>query len=359
MDPHVDVAAADDAEWDVALDVHVERQNGLRWCWAAVAKGIVEYYGGPRRRQCEYATEFLRQTRSCCGDEGSPRCDVEYPVDAVLRRHGMDAPPAFARPVSLQTLRRELERDRPVVALISYPHTFHAVVISGVSVRDARIRFNDPDDHRRCASLSAHTFATAYAEGAAWAYTLFTRPGRFRTGKRNVSFLHEPLPDGGAPRAEIPGPDRFPMKVAYYSLDVRRLAAGDGIESAQVDPYRASTLFTDDPRNDSWFERGLEALRNDVIERVDAGYTVRLVQCMNVLLTALWFVWAGDPARRRGDHYLIIPPAPYYLEEGREYTAAELSDAVRKPANIALRSLPVFEEMKARLEREAVDPPEM
>ena len=42
--------------WDAALDLELERQIGLRWCWAATAKGIVDYYGGPVLPQCRYAT---------------------------------------------------------------------------------------------------------------------------------------------------------------------------------------------------------------------------------------------------------------------------------------------------------------
>jgi len=354
MEPH-DVAVAGDAEWDVALDVHVERQNGLRWCWAAVAKGIVEYYGGPRRRQCEYATQFLRQTRSCCGEERSARCDVEYPVDLVLRHYRMDAPPALAGPVALRTIRRELERDRPVVALMRYPLSFHAIVISGVNVERARLRYSDPGDGPNPGSLDAQTFTAAYGAGGEWAYTLFTRARRDEMPA--VSLLYDRVRDLGRPPNEVRRPERLRMNAPLYHADVRRLAAGDGLETAQLAAGGMSALFRDDPRNSSWLERGLERMHGDIVARLDAGYTVRMVQCMNVHLTALWFVWAGDPAAPRGDHYLVVPPAPYFVEEGREYTATELSDAARKPAQAALNSIPVFEEMEARLKREAVARP--
>ena len=55
-----DFAERYELHWDASIDFALERQIGRHWCWAAVAKGIVEHYGGPRRHQCQYATQFLR-----------------------------------------------------------------------------------------------------------------------------------------------------------------------------------------------------------------------------------------------------------------------------------------------------------
>jgi|GEM_PF-6127479 len=337
--------------WDVALDVHVERQNGLKWCWAAVAKGIVEYYGGPVRRQCEYATEFLRQTATCCGAERTPRCDVDYPVDLVLRRYGMEAPPPLPRPIALETIRRELERDRPIVALMRFAHGFHALAITGVHVERRLIRFSDPDPRSSVAFLDAQAFAGAYRGEGRWTYTLFTRPARPPAERPAVSLLRDRMPYQHD-LDRHPKRPAFPMTVASYRVDLPALAGGDGMRTAQLSE-RPYTLFEDDGRNWSALEQGLAEVRDEVVERLDAGYEVRLVHCFAAHLWALWFVWSGDPAARRREHYLVIPPAPYYLDEGREYTASEIDEAARGPARIALASVPVVEQMWARLEQES------
>ena len=46
--------------------------------------------------------------------------DVAHDVDSVLHHFGVYAPPPYRRAIGLQTLRRELERDRPVVALMRF-----------------------------------------------------------------------------------------------------------------------------------------------------------------------------------------------------------------------------------------------
>ena len=171
--------------WDAALDLVLERQIGLNWCWAATAKGIVDYYGGPQLPQCRYATHFLNQTESCCdGNEQSPRCDVAYDVDSVLRHFGLYAPPPFRRPVHLVTLRRELERDRPVVALMRFRDgTVHALAITAVDVTEQRIGFSDPWYGPQPDSRAAHVFANDY-EGGAGGSTRSSRARRARNPTR-------------------------------------------------------------------------------------------------------------------------------------------------------------------------------
>jgi hypothetical protein len=339
--------------WDTALDVQLERQNGLNWCWAAVTKGIVEYYGGPILEQCEYATRFLRQTISCCGAETEARCDAPFPVDEALAAYGHFAPPPYRRPIGLSALRRELERDRPIVALMSFPRSFHAVAITAVHLAERRIGFCDPLLGAGRSDLDAETFATAYGCGGRWAYTMLTRPAS--TAPRGaVSFLRERLPE---PLRRVPQGGSRPMDIPFYEADLAALADGTGLQTAARHPDRSVALFADDRAGASFVELGIAALRDEIEARLEVGYEVRLVQCFAVKLTVLWFVRPGESSRR-SDHYLVLPPAPYYLESGREYGAPELAASLAAPARIAVRSQEATAAFLARLDRETALQPE-
>ncbi len=219
--------------WDVAIDVALERQIGLNWCWAAIAKGIVEHYGGPRRKQCRYATTFLRQRRTCCGRAiPPPRCDAAHDLDTVLARYDVFAPPPVYRPVRLETLRRELDRDRPVVALFRFPSAVHAVAIRAVSVAGRRIGFADPWYGPQPAAMDAQAFAQAYERRGTWFYTILTRPrGRARTAPR-VSLLRDRAPRHDVAARAAPVGDEA-VEIDLYEADPAQLARGDGLRSAE------------------------------------------------------------------------------------------------------------------------------
>ncbi len=343
------------APWDVELDLDVERQNGPNWCWAAVAKGIVEYYGGPVRRQCEYATYFLGQTATCCGAETQPRCDAPYPIDEVLRHHDVFAPPSFRRAVSLETLRRELERDRPVVALIAYATGFHAVAIRAVNVRERLIGFADSLSRTGRSRSDAAAFGGAYASTGRWSHTILTRPPGAAPNVPLVSLLRDRMPRERFVSAEPANAAGGPVTLPFYEADLARLADGTGISTAEPRPQYDYAWTGLDARTWTWLEEGLDQLREEILARIAAGYDVRLLQCFAVKLTALWFLKSRE-ASRRGDHYLLVPPVAAYAEAGREYTASELSAAVQDAARNQLAHAPAIGAWFARLDRESVEP---
>ncbi|HEV2737187.1 MAG TPA: papain-like cysteine protease family protein [Candidatus Elarobacter sp.] len=345
--------------WDAAVDLVLERQIGLNWCWAATAKGIVDYYGGPKLPQCRYATHFLDQAESCCdGNEQSPRCDVACDVDSVLRHFGLFAPPPFRRAVHLATLRRELERDRPVVALMQFRDgTVHALAITAVDVAEQRIGYSDPWYGPQPDSRDAHEFSNDYEGGGRWIYTILTRPPRSQPDAA-ISFLH----------------DEFGEEQRWLSYHARRTSTalnldvyviGPGPLAAGEDPQTAERLaectvsLEPAPRDDpSRLERVLLGMRDDIDARRARGFNVRLLRVPSVMLTALWFVREDALAGPNADaHFVPVEPAPYFLEAGQEYTLREFRELLVEPARHALRSHDINRAFIERLDRETEHAP--
>ena len=330
----------DEPRWDASLDFALERQNGLNWCWAAVAKGIVDYYGGSPRKQCEYATTFLRQEKSCCGRSvPPPRCDVAHDVDTVLAQCDVLASPLH-RPVKLETLRRELERDRPVVALFRFPSAVHAVVICAVGVAEDRIGFCDPWFGPALAHLDASTFAKAYAGRGAWFYTVLTRPPHGAERRATVSLLRDRLPRRDADHRPRSKERSKPVEIDLYELDALRLANGAGLLSAErvARESFALNLLHDGGDASLRLQRELTALREEIDARLETGFDVRIVRCFALKLEALWFTDPSDTDHRR-DHYVAIPRVPYYLEAGREYGVGDMTSALVHAARTCVSSI--------------------
>jgi hypothetical protein len=345
--------AAYEPRWDASVDLVLERQNGLNWCWAAVAKGIVEHYGGPIRKQCQYATQFLRQKKSCCR-AGAPRpvCDVAHDVDSVLVHYGMFAAPPFHRPVSLATVRRELERDRPVVALIRFPELVHAVIIDAVDVVNRRVGVLDPKKRPVRKDLDFATFQHAYAENGRWFYTILTRPPATGARLTKVSLLRDRMHEED--RGVMSAPDRRSesLEIDLYEADPFRVAEGTGLQTAEFSSRRTVRLDVFDSTDGAlWLDEHLTPLRDEIEARLARGFEVRFLRSYAFHLQVLWFTDPSDPSHRK-DHYLPVPWVPYYLEEGREYSPAELRDALIKISPCVLQSIEINKRWIERLDRE-------
>jgi hypothetical protein len=344
--------------WDAALDLVLERQIGLNWCWAATAKGIVEYYGGPNVPQCRYATHFLRQAESCCnGNELSTRCDVAHDVDSVLHHFGVYSPPPFRRPVNLLTLRRELERDRPVVALMRFRDgTVHALAITAVDVAEQRIGYSDPWYGPQPDSRAAHDFTNDYEDGGRWIYTILTRPAGSQPDAA-ISFLRDRFDDEQRRLSHHARRTSTALNLDVYVIGPGPLAAGGDPQAAErladcsvsLDP-----ALGDDP---SRLERVLRGMREDIDARRARGFSVRVLRVPSVMLTALWFFREDAVASAADTHYVPIEPAPYFLEAGEEYTLREFRELLAEPARRALRSNEINRAFIERLDRETEHAP--
>lgn len=359
-----DDAAPYEWRWDASVELELERQIGLNWCWAAVAKGIVDHYGGPIRKQCQYATKFLRQRKSCCrGKVLDLRCDAAHDVDSVLQAYGVYAAPPFHRPVLLETLRRELERDRPVVALMLFPAVVHAVAITAVDVANRRIGFCDPWLHPRRDHMHADAFTRAYNKTGRWFYTILTRPRAGTPQRATISLLRDRMPHDASRLTGMPRRSSEPLEIDMYEADVERLAAGTGLQTAECAMRYAFRLDAsgDDADASLRLDVELTAMREDIEARLDRGFDVRIVRCFAIKFEALWFTDRAGLSHRT-DHYIPLAPVPYYLEAGREYGAAELREVLAKAAHMSLPSVEANRSFVERLARESafhIDDPTM
>lgn len=347
---HHDAADTWEPRWDASIDLELERQNGLNWCWTAVAKGIVEHYGGPKRKQCQYATTFLKQKRTCCRSAlPALRCDQSHDVDSVLMHYGMYAAPPFRRPVSIQTLYRELERDRPVVALMQYPTSVHALVITAVDLTNGFLGYSDPGFRADLPVIDIDTLKQRYDRDGRWVYTILTRPASALRSK--VSLLRDRMrqPDEGLVLARRPRGET--LEIEIYQLDPYRLADGTGLQTPehhQRARFRLDVTVSDGATR---IDGELTKMRDEIDARMSRGFEVRMVRCFSYKIDALWFTDPSD-ASHRADHYLPIPPLPYYLESGREYSTAELRDALIGIAPVALAGVEHSRKLIDRLDRE-------
>lgn len=342
-----------DRVWDAALDLVLERQIGLKWCWAATAKGIVDYYGGPELSQCRYATHFLHQTETCCdGNERSERCDAAHDVDSVLRFFDVYAPPPLRRSIQLHTLRRELDRDRPVVALMRFRDgTVHALAITAVDVAGERIGFSDPWYGPQTDTLGAHEFANDYEAGGRWIYTILTRPPRSDPDP-TISLLRDRFSADERRSSRRARGTSHALNLDVFEIGPAPLAAGVGPQAAERVSH---TTFSLDPTardEPSRLERALHAMREEINEHRGRGFDVRLLRVPALMLTSLWFVREDGPAGDVDAHFLPIAPTPDFLRAGQEYTLREFRELLVEPARRSLRSNETDRAFIERLDRE-------
>jgi hypothetical protein len=343
-------AAPYERRWDASVELELERQIGLNWCWAAVAKGIVEHYGGPKRKQCQYATKFLQQRKTCCGTGRPPsRCDAPFDVDTVLAHHGMYAAPPFRCPVGLVALRKELERDRPVIALVRFPTSVHALVITAVDVAGRRIAFSDPWLDPRRTEMDADAFARAYETTGRWFYTILTRPHASAEPRSTISLLRDRIPRSES--SPVPRRSSEPLDIDVYDADPYRLADGSGLQTAER--VARGTFRLDVAGGDASLrlDRTLTAMSEDIEARLERGFEARIVRCFAYKFEALWFTDPSDTSHRT-DHYIPVPPVPYYLEEGQEYGAPELRELLVEASRICVPAIEVDRRFIERLDQE-------
>jgi hypothetical protein len=139
------------------------------------------------------------------------------------------------------------------------------------------------------------------------------------------------------------------MEIDLYELNPYRLADGTGL---QMPEFYVHALFRFDPfRTDGLgsLDAELTPMRHEIEARIARGFEVRIVRCFAYKLNALWFIDPSDPSRHT-DHYLLFGNQ-YDLEE-KEYSPAELRDAMIKIAPIGLAAVEHSRNWVERLDRE-------
>lgn len=133
------------------IGVFGEDQQGLNWCWAAVAVSLRNFQRPAEpMTQCELAQKHL-QRADCCGPEPPGNCDKPSYLERALRDaevqvHGTP----FKGVMALGDLLFRLRARKPVCCAIRWPApdpTYHFIQIDGFTVggpRGIELLINDP-----------------------------------------------------------------------------------------------------------------------------------------------------------------------------------------------------------------------
>ncbi len=126
------------------LPVLLEFQKQTYWCWAAVSKGVADWYaeGNSGYEQCSVATKVLNAGDCCAGADCNQTADLDDALTAVGHYSGVKQSYNNNGPfdVAQQTIQTEVDAGRPVGAEITWRDgSNHFVIVSGYS-------FPDPDN---------------------------------------------------------------------------------------------------------------------------------------------------------------------------------------------------------------------
>ena len=129
---------------DKSITVPLPFQKETYWCWAAIAKGVVDLYtqGNNTFTQCSIATSVINDGDCCNGAD----CNVVEELENALGQVGHFSgviqyyTPEGPFDTAKQTIRTEIDGGRPLGAKITWwDTTGHFVVICGYN-------FSDPDN---------------------------------------------------------------------------------------------------------------------------------------------------------------------------------------------------------------------
>jgi hypothetical protein len=174
---------------------HAQQEQG-RWCWAAVAASIAEYYE-VRVKQCSIADAQLGR-QDCC--QVKPNTDGEHNkagfLMAALFSLGHFREWDVLKQATPAEIRAEIGSKRPLCVRLFWSYqTGHFVTVVGYADRTVGPRHEaeqsceiDADDGLRMAGIAisdpfwglsdidSDDFSASYAYGAEWTDSYYTRP---------------------------------------------------------------------------------------------------------------------------------------------------------------------------------------
>lgn len=128
------------------LTITVQRQELPRWCWAAIAVSLGEYYRTRSRCQHQIATEMLGFDCSAFmhDPELRKRCDVNAMLDDALRLVDCYSHWSPGRP-TIERVRTEIDAGRPLcIQLDWFRGESHYVMVTGYYAGTDEIVVEDP-----------------------------------------------------------------------------------------------------------------------------------------------------------------------------------------------------------------------
>ncbi len=150
------------SEMAVVLPVNLLAQEESRLCWAAVAVAITRYYEPESSiSQKELAIQVF----------GEKSHNHVYSPEQALRITG-HFNLSFERPLTLNEIRTELERGRPVAACMRYFIGWHLVIIYGISASEELLIADPLHGH---STLQINEFTNSYLRDYSWSHSFLTK----------------------------------------------------------------------------------------------------------------------------------------------------------------------------------------
>ena len=139
------------------INFHMEPQEHLNWCWAAVAVSVDRFFDrGSKWCQCRMASRMAKIRRlkvKNCATCGKPKpvpetCNRPWFLDQALQLAGrLKGKPKKTR-LSFSQIQRKIEAGQPVCVRVQWGRgpDAHFVVISGCEVSSSGERWVDVED---------------------------------------------------------------------------------------------------------------------------------------------------------------------------------------------------------------------
>jgi hypothetical protein len=118
------------------LGVPLEFQKERFWCWAAVAKGVADFYanGDCGMAQCDIATRVLHIGDCCNGAACNRWSEMEEPLVVVQHTNGQPIDCSEGTDGVFAVIQNAIKLQQPIPARIQWSDgTGHFVVICGCS----------------------------------------------------------------------------------------------------------------------------------------------------------------------------------------------------------------------------------
>jgi hypothetical protein len=161
------------------LKLFVGQSILTRWCWAAVAVGVANFYGDYSKDQCVTASlAFHEPPKTCCPNGGNCPNTTQYLSDILGIHHDGLAQKAVDRTLSF--VKSRIDAHHPVpIRMKNDRDEGHYMVIAGYCVNallEERVALWDP---RYVFSRPIHcplqTLLTGYDAGWTWDYSYLTK----------------------------------------------------------------------------------------------------------------------------------------------------------------------------------------
>lgn len=143
-----------------SLNLAMEEQEKINWCWAAVSVSVRKFYGlGGPLTQCAQVDRGLNRT-ICCDDRDS--CDQRWIIDPAIFTRNAGAFP-------FETVKQQIDAGRLVTARITWSGGgTHFVCIDGYNIAGPAPMVSVKDSFYGPSMIPYDTLLTAYQDLGAW-----------------------------------------------------------------------------------------------------------------------------------------------------------------------------------------------